>query len=222
MAERALLDWLSDASPERIAAFVEELDDKEITEWPHDWRTCARSSQLPPQSDWRVWLVMAGRGFGKTRLGAEWVRAVAEADPEARIALVGSSLHEARSVMVEGESGLLSIGAPWRRPSYESSVRRLTWPNGAQAFLYSAGEPEAFRGPQHSHACQPDPERDERQRGFGHDRYDWWRWPCLACETIPRLRRRLGRCGLSVPLPPVRSSDRATALRAGQMVDGGS
>ena len=62
-------------------------------------------------------LVMAGRGFGKTRLGAEWVRGVAENDPEARIALIGSSLHEARSVMVEGESGLLSIGAPWRRPS---------------------------------------------------------------------------------------------------------
>lgn len=152
MPERALLDWLSDASPERIAAFVEDLDDREIIEWPFDWRTWARGNQLAPASDWRVWLVMAGRGFGKTRLGSEWVRGVAEADPEARIALVGSSLHEARSVMVEGESGLLSIGAPWRRPSYESSVRRLTWPNGAQAFLYSAGEPEALRGPQHSHA----------------------------------------------------------------------
>lgn len=152
MAERALLDWLSDASPERIAAFVEGLDEKEIIEWPFDWLSWARGNQLAPASAWRVWLVMAGRGFGKTRLGAEWVRSVAEADPEARIALVGSSLHEARSVMVEGESGLLSIGAPWRRPTYESSVRRLTWPNGAQAFLYSAGEPEALRGPQHSHA----------------------------------------------------------------------
>lgn len=152
MAERALLDWLSEASPERIAAFVEGLDEKEIAEWPFDWRTWARANQLAPDDDWRVWLVMAGRGFGKTRLGAEWVRGVAETDPEARIALIGSSLHEARSVMVEGESGLLSIGAPWRRPTYESSVRRLTWPNGAQAFLYSAGEPEALRGPQHSHA----------------------------------------------------------------------
>jgi phage terminase large subunit-like protein len=152
MAERAMLDWLSEASPERIAAFVEGLDEKEITEWPFDWRTWARENQLAPDDDWRVWLVMAGRGFGKTRLGAEWVRGVAETDPDARIALIGSSLHEARSVMVEGESGLLSIGAPWRRPTYESSVRRLTWPNGAQAFLYSAGEPEALRGPQHSHA----------------------------------------------------------------------
>lgn len=165
MAERALLDWLSDASPERIAAFVEDLDDREIIEWPFDWRTWARGNQLAPASDWRVWLVMAGRGFGKTRLGSEWVRGVAEADPKARIALVGSSLHEARSVMVEGESGLLSIGAPWRRPSYESSVRRLTWPNGAQAFLYSAGEPEALRGPQHSHACRSKPEGGDCKRG---------------------------------------------------------
>lgn len=163
MAERALLDWLSDASPERIAAFVEDMNEKEIAEWPFDWRSWARGNQLAPASDWRVWLVMAGRGFGKTRLGAEWVRSVAEADPEARIALLGSSLHEARSVMVEGESGLLSIGAPWRRPVYESSVRRLTWPNGAQAFLYSAGEPEALRGPQHSHARRPDAEGDYRQ-----------------------------------------------------------
>lgn len=86
---------------------------------------------MPPQGGWRIWLIMAGRGFGKTRLGAEWVRRVAETNPHARIALVGSSLHEARSVMVEGESGLLSIGAPWRRPTFESSVRRLVWPNGA-------------------------------------------------------------------------------------------
>ena len=71
MAERALLDWLSDASPESIAAFVDELDEKEITEWPFDWQTWARGNQLAPASDWRVWLVMAGRGFGKTRLGAE-------------------------------------------------------------------------------------------------------------------------------------------------------
>jgi phage terminase large subunit-like protein len=96
---------------------------------------------------------MAGRGFGKTRLGAEWVRQQAEDDPYARIALVAASLHERRSVMVEGESGLLSVGAPEKRPMYESSVRRLVWANGAQAFLYSAGEPESLRGPQHSHAC---------------------------------------------------------------------
>lgn len=147
-----MLDWLFDASPEQVDGYLRRIDKVEIAEWPFDWQTWARPSQLPPQGDWWIWLIMAGRGFGKTQLGAEWVRQVSEADPDARIALVGSSLHEARSVMVEGESGLLSIGAPWRRPVFESSVRRLVWPNGAQAHLYSAAEPESLRGPQHSHA----------------------------------------------------------------------
>ncbi|MBB3862376.1 phage terminase large subunit-like protein [Novosphingobium hassiacum] len=146
------LDWMFNASRGEIDDFFARLSEIECREWRWDWNVWGRKSQRAPQGDWRIWLVMAGRGFGKTRLGAEWVRAQAEADPEARIALVAASLHEARSVMVEGESGLLSIGAPWRRPTYESSVRRLVWPNGACAYLYSAGEPESLRGPQHSHA----------------------------------------------------------------------
>nr|WP_240511377.1 terminase family protein [Novosphingobium panipatense] len=121
-------------------------------EWRWDWRLWARPSQIAPEGDWRVWLVMAGRGFGKTRCGAEWVNEIAESRPDARIALVAAHLGEARAVMVEGESGLLSVGAPWRRPVFEPSLRRLTWPNGAQAMLYSAAEPESLRGPQHSHA----------------------------------------------------------------------
>lgn len=146
------LDWMFNASREEIDTFFAKLSDNECREWRWNWNIWSRKSQRAPQGDWRIWLVMAGRGFGKTRLGAEWVRERAEADPEARIALVGASLHEARAVMVEGESGVLSIGAPWRRPTYESSVRRLVWPNGAQAFLYSAGEPDSLRGPQHTHA----------------------------------------------------------------------
>ncbi|MCB2067920.1 MAG: DNA-packaging protein, partial [Erythrobacter sp.] len=92
------------------------------------------------------------RGFGKTRAGAEWVRHIAEEEPEARIALVASSIGEARAVMVEGESGLLACHSGNDSPLFESSLRRLTWPSGAQATLYSAGEPESLRGPQHSHA----------------------------------------------------------------------
>jgi phage terminase large subunit-like protein len=95
---------------------------------------------------------MGGRGFGKTRAGAEWVREIAEADPTARIALVAASLGEARRVMVEGDSGLLAIAPPKKRPAFEPSKRMLTWPGGARATLYSAGEPESLRGPQHSHA----------------------------------------------------------------------
>ena len=116
------------------------------------WEVWGRDEQLAPPGDWRVWLICAGRGFGKTRAGAEWVRDVARHDPEARVALVGASLPEVRSVMVEGESGILAAAPGALAPDYEPSLRRLVWPNGAQAFLYSAGEPESLRGPQHSHA----------------------------------------------------------------------
>ena len=116
------------------------------------WPFWARSEQLPPQGCWRVWLICAGRGFGKTRAGAEWVRHIAEDDPFARIALVARSIGEARSVMVEGESGLLACHPGGDGPVFEPSLRRLTWPSGAQATIYSAGEPESLRGPQHSHA----------------------------------------------------------------------
>lgn len=152
MFETDPLQWLVAAEGPEIEAFIAGLDRRERREWRWDWSIRARPSQLAPAGDWRVWLVMAGRGFGKTRCGAEWVRSVAEGSPQARIALVAANLGEARAVMVEGESGLLSVGAPWRRPVFEPSLRRLTWPNGAQATLYSAAEPESLRGPQHSHA----------------------------------------------------------------------
>jgi phage terminase large subunit-like protein len=145
-------DLLAETERGELRSFITTLDPEELLEWPWHWPRWARPSQLPPPGDWRVWLLMAGRGFGKTRCGAEWVNAVAETYPQARIALVAANLGEARSVMVEGESGLLAIGAPWRRPLFEPSLRRLTWPNGAQATLYSAAEPESLRGPQHSHA----------------------------------------------------------------------
>jgi phage terminase large subunit-like protein len=101
---------------------------------------------------WRVWLLLGGRGSGKTRAGAEWVRGVAcdkdaYAEPE-RIALVGKTLADVRNVMIEGQSGLLSVHPPRERPVFEPSKRRLTWPNGAVAELFSADEAEALRGPQ--------------------------------------------------------------------------
>ncbi|WP_242443483.1 terminase family protein [Sphingobium sp. LB126] len=117
----------------------------------HDWTWLARPEQLAPEGDWRIWLMMAGRGFGKTRAGAEWVRAVAERDPGARIALVGATLGEARAVMVEGASGLLAIAPWWNRPVFAPALRKLVWPNGAVATLFGATEPESLRGPQFSH-----------------------------------------------------------------------
>lgn len=112
----------------------------------------ARPSQLEPPGDWNVWLVQAGRGFGKTRIGSEWVRERARLNPKARIAIVGATAADARDTMVEGESGVLAVSPPWFRPGYEPSKRRLTWPNGARATLFSAEEPDRLRGPQHTDA----------------------------------------------------------------------
>jgi phage terminase large subunit-like protein len=152
MTDASPIDWLPEAGSETLLRFIERLEPNERREWEWHWRAWARRTQIAPPQDWHVWLVMAGRGFGKTRSGAEWVSAVAKRNPQARIALIAANLNEARSVMVEGESGLLSIDAPWRRPAFEPSLRRLRWENGAQAILYSAAEPESLRGPQHSHA----------------------------------------------------------------------
>ncbi len=113
------------------------------------WPFWARDGQMPPAGEWRTWLVMAGRGFGKTRMGAEWVRSQAERDGSLRIALIGATLGEARAVMVEGESGLLAIAGEEERPEWEPSLRRLRWESGAQAFLYSGNDPDSLRGPQH-------------------------------------------------------------------------
>jgi phage terminase large subunit-like protein len=112
------------------------------------WASQARPEQLPPPGDWTTWLILAGRGFGKTRTGAEWVRALAEAATVSRIALVAATAADVRDVMVEGESGILSICPNWFRPNYEPSKRRLTWPNGVMATMFSSEEPDRLRGPQ--------------------------------------------------------------------------
>jgi phage terminase large subunit-like protein len=118
----------------------------------YDWQSIARSEQLPPPGDWSTWLVLAGRGWGKTRCGAEWVRSLAEAASVARIALVGPTAADCRDTMVEGSSGLLAIAPNSNRPVYEPSKRRLTWPNGVQAAMFSSEEPERLRGPEHGAA----------------------------------------------------------------------
>ncbi len=182
------IEWLMAKPRAERLDHMRTLTEPEQRELEHHWRLWARLEQLPPASDWRVWLILAGRGFGKTRAGAEWVRGIADTAPDARIALVAASLGEARAVMVEGESGLLTICPPGRTPRFESSLRRLTWPNGAQATLYSAGEPESLRGPQHSHGCRTGSERGLRQRGTCADR----------CPAALRHRRN-GRCSAGNP-----------------------
>ena len=117
-----------------------------------DWQSMARPEQLPPDGNWTTWVYCGGRGTGKTRSGAEWVRGLAETASVSRIALVGPTASDVRDVMVEGESGILAICPNANRPVYEPSKRRLTWPNGVQAAMFSSEEPERLRGPQHGAA----------------------------------------------------------------------
>lgn len=217
--------WLHGANDAEKAAFVASMDQAERVRWRHTWAVWARRAQLPPAGAWQVWLILAGRGFGKTRAGAEWVQAIARQDGEARIALVAASLAEARTVMVEGESGLRRIAPLGQQPRFESSLRRLTWPSGAQAMLFSAAEPDSLRGPQHSHACRPGAAGGFRQPGARPDRrrpqlrdrgggrcaaVGPRRWHGLAGRA--RSDRRMGRGGR----PHRAAPGRAVAVRAGQ------
>lgn len=144
-------EWLVKGQEERIA-WLEKLTDQAATDYVAEWRNWARDDQLAPPGDWQLWLLLAGRGFGKTRAGAEWVREQALARRGARIALVAETPAEARSVMVEGASGLLAIGSAAERPLFESSLKRLVWPNGSMAMLYGASDADSLRGPEHDFA----------------------------------------------------------------------
>ena len=151
-----------------------------------DWSVWARPEQLPPPDvDWNVWLVLAGRGFGKTRLASEWVREMAKYTTEGqrRFALVARTAADVRDVIVEGESGIINVSPPSEKPHYEPSKRRLTWPNGNTATLFTADEPDGLRGPQFTHA-------------WGDEVAAWRQTPDAAGMTAfdnLRVGTRLGR-----------------------------
>ncbi|WP_371396222.1 DNA-packaging protein [Fretibacter rubidus] len=113
----------------------------------YEWQALARNDQWPPAGDWLIWLLLGGRGCGKTRAGAEWVRAQIKQGAK-RVALVAPTYNDAREVMLFGESGLMNLGPVDARPRYQSSRRRLEWPNGAVGFVYSSEDPDGLRGPQ--------------------------------------------------------------------------
>lgn len=137
---------------------LSKLPPETKAELKYHWPFWARTDQLPPDGDWTTWLILAGRGWGKTRTGAETIRNWAcGSTPLARgqcahIALVAETSGDARDVMVEGPAGILAVHPKDFRPDYEPSKRRITWKNGATATIYNAVEPDQLRGPQHDAA----------------------------------------------------------------------
>ncbi len=145
--------------PTKRETFLAEIPDRDVGFLARAWESGARPDQLPPARAlnggvWTQWLVMGGRGAGKTRTGAEWVRGCAlghhgfARGPMPRIAIVGETMADVRDVMIEGVSGLLSVHGRGERPTWEPSRRRLQWSNGAIAQCFSAEDPESLRGPQ--------------------------------------------------------------------------
>lgn len=146
--------WLASRGPEAWTSFLESLPPESLAALPWLFEVWGRASQRPPPGAWRHWVFLGGRGAGKTRAGSEWVRRLVEgATPlsggsHRRLALVAETADQAREVMVFGESGVMASSPPDRRPTYQAGRRALVWPNGAEARLFSAADPESLRGPQ--------------------------------------------------------------------------
>jgi phage terminase large subunit-like protein len=171
------------------------------------WRRRARPEQLPPEDDWwTTWLFLGGRGAGKTKAINEYALSQIASGAARRVAIVASTANDARAVMVEGESGILSIAPAWNRPHYAPGLRRLTWKNGATATLYSADEPERLRGPNHDLAIVDELCAWRRPSAFDQLmftlRLPGKRPPRVAIATTPKptrlLRELLAREGKDV------------------------
>lgn len=163
---------------ERFLYLTDALGGEGIVHLLHDWQYWARPDQKNQHDDWLIWLLLGGRGSGKTRTGAEWVREQVHTGRARRVALVAPSYNDAREVMLDGESGLMNIGYPSERPTYTSSRRRLDWPNGAVGQIFSAEDPDGLRGPQFDAAWA--------------DEFCAWSYPAQTLSNL-RLGLRLGR-----------------------------
>ncbi|MEO7635983.1 MAG: terminase family protein [Sphingomicrobium sp.] len=174
---RTLLTVLAKAPPAMQKRVLDRVSAADIRALGEDWFTHALRGQYEPPGDWRVWLMMAGRGFGKTRGGAEWVLARARAEPGARIALIGASIADAVRVMIEGDSGLMTSAWTTEKLVWRRSSRELRFPSGATAFIYSGANPNDLRGPQHHFAWA--------------DEIAKWRKPDAAWDNL-EMGMRLG------------------------------
>lgn len=146
--------WIASADVAIRDKFIKDLTTGELLALPFLFEFWAMDHQLPPKGDWRSWVILGGRGCGKTRAGSEWVRSIVEgAKPldkgqARRVALVAETYDQARNVMIFGDSGIMACSPPDRCPTWKASERKLIWPNGAEAQVFSAHDPEGLRGPQ--------------------------------------------------------------------------
>jgi phage terminase large subunit-like protein len=141
-----LAEELARIPPDARKAALAELSDKQVETLRWSWRFWARPSQLPPEGNWATWVMRGGRGSGKTRTGSGWIQERATEHPGRQIAMIARTPADARDYMIEGPGGILKNTPPLVRPVYEPSKRRLTWPNGSRATIYSDGEPDQLRG----------------------------------------------------------------------------
>lgn len=202
---RSGANWIACADAAVQEQFLNELDEVELLALPFLFEFWAMDHQLPPDGAWRTWVVMGGRGAGKTRAGAEWIRSVVEGarplDPGKcrRIALVGETIEQVREVMVFGDSGILACSPEDRRPVWEAGRKRLVWPNGAIATVHTAHDPEGLRGPQFDAAWVDELAKWKR----GQEAWDQLQFalrlgedPRVCVTTTPRnvdvLKRLLG------------------------------
>ena len=209
-ARKSKIDFMPDLNPLSVKSRLENdypilinylKQTSDFVQYGLNWRSLAKTHQCPAHEDWLIWLLLGGRGSGKTRTGAEWVRDQVAWRGKGRIALVAPTHNDAREVMLEGESGLLNIGYPAERPQYIPSRRRLEWPNGAVGYIFTAEDPDGLRGPQFDAAWA--------------DEFCAWAYPETTLSNL-RLGLRIGddpRLVITTTPKPIPALKRLMAMK---------
>lgn len=198
---RSKADVLKSWPEKKRQSWLQDLTDEQAYQLRWSWDFWGRPAQRnPPGNHWHVWLILAGRGWGKSYTGAQWIRERVESGEAKRIALVGRTASDCRDVMVEGPSGVLNVCPPWMKPNYEPSKRRLTWPNGAVATTFSADEPEMLRGPKFDTAWVDEQAAWKTQEAWTQLSFDMQlgKHPRVVTTTTPRpiaLIKELAKLG---------------------------
>lgn len=189
----SVFDTLKQRPPEEQAAIVAQLSREEQEQLLYKWEYWRRDDQTPPAGSWRIWLLLSGRGFGKTRVGAEWIRE--QVKHFQQVNLIGPTAADYRDVMIEGESGILAVCPKAERPAWYPSRRVLEWPNGAKSLCFSAEDPEQLRGPQHQRLWM-----DELAAWSSHTRTDTFDLAMFGLRLPPDPRCLITTTPKPVPI----------------------